>query len=62
MTTIYILKLEHECYYVGKTNNYSKSKKINDHLTNNGALWTQLHKVIGKEKIIPNCSSLYMFN
>ena len=30
MTTIYILKLEHECYYVGKTNNYSK--RINDHL------------------------------
>jgi hypothetical protein len=55
MTTIYILKLEHDCYYVGKTNNYSK--RINNHLNNSGALWTQLHKVIGEEKIIPNCSS-----
>ncbi len=54
MTTIYILKLEHGCYYVGKTNNYSK--RINDHLTNSGALWTQLHKVIGEEKMITNCS------
>jgi len=54
MLTIYILKLEHDCYYVGKTNNYNK--KINDHLTNNGALWTKLHKVIGEDKIIHNCS------
>ena len=54
MTTIYILKLEHDCYYIGKTNNYSK--RIKDHLNNNGALWTRLHKVISEEKIIPNCS------
>ena len=33
------------------------SKRINDHLTNNGSLWTKLHKVIGEEKIILNCSS-----
>lgn len=48
MTTIYILKLEHDCYYVGKTNNYSK--RINDHLNNNSVLWTKLHKVISEEK------------
>jgi len=54
MTTIYILKLEHDCFYVGKTNNYSK--RINDHINNSGALWTKLHKVIGEDKIISNCS------
>ena len=40
MITIYILKLEHDCYYIGKTNNYSK--RIKDHLNNSGALWTKL--------------------
>jgi|UniRef100_A0A6C0EES8 predicted GIY-YIG superfamily endonuclease len=37
MTTIYILKLEDDCFYVGKTNNYNK--RIIDHINNNGALW-----------------------
>jgi predicted GIY-YIG superfamily endonuclease len=57
MTTINILKLEHGYYYVGKTNNYFKSKRINYHINNNSTLFTKLHKVIGEEKIIINCSS-----
>jgi predicted GIY-YIG superfamily endonuclease len=54
-TSIYILKLEHGCYYVGKTNNIEK--RINQHKNGEGALWTKIHKVISTDKIIHNCSS-----
>jgi cellular nucleic acid-binding protein len=50
---IYILKLENDKYYVGKTNN--PDLRINDHFNNIGAEWTKLHKPLSVEKIIPNC-------
>lgn len=53
MVYIYILLLEHEKYYVGKTNN--PEFRISDHFNNNGSEWTKLHKPIQILDIIPNC-------
>lgn len=39
---IYILKLENNKYYVGKTTNLKK--RINDHKTGNGCSWTTKHR------------------
>jgi hypothetical protein len=52
---IYVLKLENDKYYVGKTNN--PNIRINDHFVNNGSQWTTLHKPTKIVKIKPNCDS-----
>ena len=44
MSTIYILKLQDNKYYVGKTNNINK--RILDHFTNNGSEWTKKYEPI----------------
>jgi predicted GIY-YIG superfamily endonuclease len=44
MNTIYILKLEDNKYYVGKTKNINN--RILDHFTNNGSEWTKKYKPI----------------
>lgn len=44
MNTIYILKLENNKYYVGKTKNINK--RILDHFQNNGSEWTKKYKPI----------------
>jgi len=44
MNTIYILKLEDNKYYVGKTKNINK--RFLDHFTNNGSEWTKKYKPI----------------
>ena len=53
MVHIYILKLEDNKYYVGKTNNLSN--RLKDHKTNNGSLWTQKYKPIDIYKIYEDC-------
>ena len=44
MNTVYILKLEDNKYYVGKTKNINK--RVLDHFTNNGSEWTKKYKPI----------------
>ena len=44
MNTIYILQLEHNKYYVGKTKNINK--RILNHFANNGSEWTKKYKPI----------------
>jgi hypothetical protein len=51
--TIYILKCDHEKYYVGSTNRLVNDRII-EHFNNNGSEWTKLHKPISIEKIIEN--------
>lgn len=47
---IYILKLEEEKYYIGKTANLEK--RIEQHLFNSTIIWINLYKPISFEKII----------
>ena len=54
MTSIYILKLDEEKYYVGKSNNVKKRYK--EHITGNGSAWTRMYKPISIHKII-KCES-----
>jgi hypothetical protein len=44
MNTVYILKLEDNKYYVGKTENINK--RVLEHFTNNGSEWTKKYKPI----------------
>ena len=41
---IYILSLEDECYYIGRT--YNVKKRFQQHLSGEGAVWTELHRPI----------------
>ena len=53
-TNIYILKLEKNKYYVGKTNDLEKRKEA--HINGSASLWTKKYKPLSIEKIIPNAS------
>lgn len=53
MTTIYILKLTHNKYYIGKTNNLEK--RIYQHFSNKGSQWTKRHAPLRVLKVIPDC-------
>jgi hypothetical protein len=55
MVFIYILKLENNKYYIGKTSN--PDIRINKHfdMSSYGSLWTKRNKPISVEKIIPDC-------
>lgn len=44
VTTIYVLKLHGDKYYVGRTCNYDK--RVNDHFHGYGSEWTRLHRPI----------------
>lgn len=55
MTNIYILELENNKYYVGKTNNISF--RINDHINNNGSFWTKKYKPKKLLEVIENCDN-----
>jgi hypothetical protein len=54
MTNIYILKLQHGKYYVGKTDNIEKRKQ--QHINGTACSWTKKYKPISVEQIIPNAS------
>ena len=55
MVSIYILQLENNKYYVGKTNN--PDIRVASHFDSNGSEWTKIYKPIKVYEIIPNCDS-----
>lgn len=55
MSTIYILKLKNNKYYVGRTDNIDK--RYEKHLNGKGSKWTKKYKPIKILKIIKDCSS-----
>jgi hypothetical protein len=52
-TKVYVLKLENDKYYVGRSNNVDN--RICQHFANNGPLFTKINKPISIEKIYDNC-------
>jgi predicted GIY-YIG superfamily endonuclease len=54
-TNIYILLLEGERYYIGKSNNVNS--RYQEHINGNGSAWTRKYKPISIQKIIKNVSS-----
>jgi len=50
---IYVLELEQNKYYIGKTINIAF--RLEDHFTSNGAAWTRKYKPIQVESIIADC-------
>lgn len=55
MVTIYILELEQNKYYVGKTNNINQ--RMNEHLDGQGSEWTKMYKFKQVYEIHENCDS-----
>jgi predicted GIY-YIG superfamily endonuclease len=53
MISIYILKCEDNCFYIGKTERDS-IKRIEEHFTNCGSEWTKRYKPINVVEIIEN--------
>lgn len=55
MVYIYILELECNKYYIGKTNN--PIIRIENHFNLNGSEWTKKYKPLKIKEIIPNCDN-----
>ena len=55
MVFIYILQLESNKYYIGKTNN--PDVRLDSHFNSNGSEWTKLYKPIEVSEIISDCDS-----
>ena len=55
MVFIYILLLELNKYYIGKTNN--PDIRLNSHFNSNGSEWTKIYKPIKVYELISNCDS-----
>ena len=53
MTFIYILELENNKYYVGRTDNIDN--RLKNHFNANGSHWTKLHKPINVKHVYDNC-------
>jgi hypothetical protein len=53
MVFIYVLELENNKYYIGKSSN--PKNRIKKHFSNNGSVWTIMHKPIKVVEIISNC-------
>ena len=53
MVYIYVLKLEDNKYYVGKTSN--PTFRMESHFNENGSAWTKKYKPIKLEALIPDC-------
>ncbi|SUZ92747.1 uncharacterized protein METZ01_LOCUS45601 [marine metagenome] len=56
MTNIYVLKLTHNKYYVGRSKNINN--RILSHFSNNGSVWTRKYKPIKILHIYKNCEPL----
>ena len=54
MTSLYILKLENDKYYIGISANLQK--RLDLHFTNRGSTWTKKHKPIEVVETIENGS------
>ena len=52
-TNIYVLRLENDKYYVGKSKNIND--RILNHFEQNGSEWTKLHKPIQVIELIEDC-------
>lgn len=53
---IYCLRLEHGCYYVGRTTNLER--RLAEHANGAGSAWTKLHPMICLETKKENCDAL----
>ena len=53
MGFIYVLKLVHGKFYIGKTTN--PSFRLDKHFNSCGSAWTKKHKPINIVELIPNC-------
>jgi hypothetical protein len=53
MVFIYVLKLEKNKYYIGKTNN--PQFRVNSHFNFNGSQWTKIYKPLSILELVPNC-------
>lgn len=57
MINIYILLLENDKYYIGKTSHENLYKRIQQHFDCNGSSWTKLYKPVKTIEIIENADS-----
>ena len=55
MVFIYVLQLENNKFYIGKTEN--PQFRLNNHFNFNGSVWTKKYKPLKVLKIIPNCNN-----
>ena len=55
MVYIYILKLQSNKYYIGKTNN--PNFRLEEHESGKGSAWTKKYKPIKLMELIKNCDS-----
>ena len=55
MVFIYILQLEDNKFYIGKTEN--PQFRLNNHFNFNGSAWTKKYKPLNVMKLIPNCNN-----
>lgn len=55
MVFIYILQLEDNKFYIGKTEN--PQFRLNNHFNYNGSAWTKKYKPIKVLKLIPDCNN-----
>jgi hypothetical protein len=53
MVFIYVLQLEKDKYYIGKTNN--PEFRLESHFNSNGSEWTKLYKPLQVLELRPNC-------
>jgi hypothetical protein len=53
MVYIYVIKLQQNKFYVGKTNN--PQIRLDNHFNTRGSEWTKLYKPISIEALIPDC-------
>eukprot|EP00834_Sanchytrium_tribonematis_P008243 NODE_912_length_3098_cov_0.494832.p2 type:complete len:146 gc:universal NODE_912_length_3098_cov_0.494832:1061-624(-) len=57
MTSVYVLKLDQDKYYVGKTKNLEK--RIEQHFNTQGCEWTMLYKPLETIETVENVDELY---